>query len=207
MLRSTHLRKLGNVMKLRFSGSRAPRTLSAVLIASALCFTSVILNTAHADTATMCYRLTPAEITKMTDALNTAQATADATTTVAGYDPNSPSAYPNAEIRYAKSAWQTELNYIAEVPVTYTQPYITASNVALSLEVASIDMMYWLQHGRYWATAMAYNYSVTNQPLAQRYLETRRDIAAAIDAIQVVAHLGSRCAVGQSFASPTLPNP
>lgn len=195
-------------MKYRISGRFTPRALSTAMLASALGIASAFSGTAQADTtAVTCNRLTPEEIGKVQIALDLAQTTADATTTLAGYDPSSPSAYPNAEIRYAKTVWQTELDYLATMPVDYVQPYLFPGNVALSFEQASIDMAYFLQHGRYWATAMAYHYSVVNPPLAQRYIETRRDIAAAINAMQLIANLGSRCAAGQVSVSPDLPNP
>jgi hypothetical protein len=184
-------------MKHRLSGHFTPCTLSTAITTAALCFASVAPQSAMAATGATCYRLTPFEIGKVSIALHAAQTSADATTALTGFDPNSPSAYPNAEIRAAKAIWQIELDYLASIPAMYTQPFISAGNVALSLEQASIDMAYQLQHGRFWATAAAYNYSVTDPALTQHYMDTRKKIAAAIDAMQLVANLGSRCAVGQ----------
>ncbi len=195
-------------MKHRISGRFAPNTLSTAMIAGALCFASGFASTAQANTTALtCSGLTPAEIAKVAVALDAAQASANATTASAGYDPESPSAYPNAQIRFASMLWKTELDYLATMPATYVVPYLTPGNVALSLEQASIDMAYRLQHGRFWATWGGYNYALTDPTLAEKYIETRKAIAAAIDAVQRVSNLGSRCAMGQVSVSPNLPNP
>jgi hypothetical protein len=144
----------------------------------------------------VCEPLTPAAIGAIDAALDQALAAADDAAIAAGYGwmLDSSSLFPNWEIRQAKAKWrETYLNYF---PANAYVPYITPTNVALALNgTPNIEIMAQLVHGRWWATALAYHYQITDTPLAAKYLITRRAIQNAINKTEQLGTDGARCGI------------
>jgi hypothetical protein len=188
---------MNTVSPLRTSMFKSTATLFAAVSLGTLSFA------AQANPVqTYCSKLTPNAFNKMTNALATAVAATDAALIASGSTTDS---YPSSEIRVAQQHWQTLLDYIAGLPVEWRVPYITPSNVALGIDATNISVTEQLVHSRYWTSALAYNYAVTNQPLAEMFLDARKKVLVAMDHMDRLGDLGVRCAVGQSYPSALLP--
>jgi hypothetical protein len=122
-----------------------------------------------------------------------------------GNDPESVSAYPAQEIRNAIAQWNLRFQYFGP---SVLEPYITASNVALWLEGSlGLNMIWELRHARVFATTGAYQYY--GNPAAQKkFLEARKTIQNAIDEVEKIAVIGTRCSIAQVFPAgiPDLPD-
>jgi hypothetical protein len=152
---------------------------------------------AFANAQTVCEPLTPAALNDITAAIEHASTVADVAAVAAGADKDSPSTYPNSLIRVAAQRWQS--TYLDYFPADTYVPYITPINVALSLNGApNIEVNNWLIGARWWSTASAYHYHVTNTPLAVKYLEVRRAVQIAMDKMDALGYNGARCSMLQN---------
>jgi hypothetical protein len=167
-------------------------TLAAITCCVGVAFNAI--STAHAQAA--CEPLTPAALSDMTAALDNALAFADAAATAAGYDKDSVSAYPNAQIRRAQQHWKT--HYLDYLPPDQYAPFITPTNVALALDgTPNIEINTMLVNARWWSSALAYNFQLVSDDITIKYLETRRAVQAAMTRMDQLGLDGTRCSILQ----------
>ncbi len=175
---------------------RFKQTLTAIAISVAA------ITVLPAQAQVECAPLTPAAIDSINIALDEAKAAADVAAVAVGANPDDPSTYPNALITRAKAQWHSR--YLQWWPSNTFVPYITASNVALALDVAPIEVNYFLAAARFWASAGAYNYAQTQPEHSEKYLLARQKIQAAMTKMDKLAYDGVRCSIVPNTTNPAL---
>jgi hypothetical protein len=137
--------------------------------------------------------------------LDEAKAASDVAAVAAGYDKDSPSTYPNSLITRAKAQWYNL--YLQWWPSNTFVPYVNASNVALGLDAAPIEVNYAMAGARYWASALAYNFAYTQPELSANYLIARQKIQAAMTKMDKLGSDGVRCGIMLGTTNPALLGP
>jgi hypothetical protein len=138
-----------------------------------------------------CDSLTQARLNGVTALLNNALLAAQA--------PGIPSAGDGivANLQTAKTKWLVRRNFYQN------QPSLTSRNIALSFaESATIEFHEYLINPRWRATALAYNFSVTNQIQAKKYLALRYKIQQVIYAADKLAQDGAECGINGYMLAP-----